>query len=148
MEERMDTKLNEIKDLMVGLNNKIDKKDKEANKPKQKVGLFCRDYITNGCYWGRRRCKNIHPARCKLFLEKGIKGCASTDKCNKWHPTKCPTMTKNTPELCTNPYCLREHIKWGDLSYFPIENVDTYGAWDGYEWKKIKKNTEEIRRKK
>ena len=55
-------------------------------------------------------------------------------------------MAKKT--LCTNPYCLREHIKWGDLIYFPIEYKNAQGAWDSYDWKLIKKNSEVTKRKK
>ena len=153
LNEKMNTKINEIKEsivgefkeLMEGLNNKIDKKERERDKPKQITERYCKNYTTNGCWWGRANCKYKHPIRCKLFLQKGTEGCASTNICNKWHPAKCPTMHKKT--LCTNAYCLREHIKWENLTHIPTIDKHAHGAWSGYNWRPKNNNKGGFRKK-
>ena len=42
-------------------------------------------------------------------------------------------MHKKT--LCTNAYCLREHIKWDNLTHTPIIDKHAQGAWNGYNWR-------------
>ena len=37
--------------------------------------------------------------------------------------------------LCTNAYCLREHIKWDNLTHIPTIDKHAQGAWNGYNWR-------------
>ena len=50
--------------------------------------------------------------------------------------------------LCTNAYCLREHIKWENLTHTPTIDKHAHGAWSGYNWRPKNKNKGGFRKKK
>ena len=50
--------------------------------------------------------------------------------------------------LCTNAYCLREHIKWENLTHIPTIDIHAQGAWSGYDWRPKNKNNGGFRNKK